>query len=130
MQFSQIQHCSVAVKDLNQAAAFYRDVMGLTEIMIPPTFPTAGVQVRWFRLGAQQVHLVLNMGENLTRPGHMALQVDDAGAARAYFKGKGLETLETVLIPDTDRFFINDPDGNQIEFIEWQKPYPTIPVKG
>jgi glyoxylase I family protein len=130
MQFSQIQHCSIAVTDLDRAAAFYRDVMGLTEIMIPPTFPPAGVNVRWFSIGGQQIHLLINTDENLTRPGHMALQVDDAKAARAYFKSKGMEILETVLIPDTDRFFINDSDGNQLEIIEWQKPYPAIPVKG
>jgi hypothetical protein len=43
MQFSQIQHCSVVVQDLDRAASFYRDVLGLTEIEIPSTFKPAGL---------------------------------------------------------------------------------------
>ena len=57
----------------------------------------------------------------------MALQVDDAQAARLWLKEKGLDQ-EAVLIPGADRFFITDPDGNQIEIIEWQEAYATIAV--
>ena len=128
MQFSQIQHCSVVVQNLERAAAFYREVLGLTEIEIPSTFKPAGLKVRWFRLGAQQIH-ILQGAEN--PPGtqhHMALQVDDAQSARAWMKAKGFSIEETILIPGADRFFVRDPDGNLIEIIEWQEEYPNIPV--
>jgi catechol 2,3-dioxygenase-like lactoylglutathione lyase family enzyme len=128
MQFSQIQHCSVVVQNLERAAIFYRDVLGLTEIEIPSTFKPAGLKVRWFRLGAQQIH-ILQGSEN--PPGtqhHMALQVDDAQAARAWMKGKGFEVEETILIPGADRFFVRDPDNNLIEIIEWKETYPNIPI--
>lgn len=128
MQFSQIQHCSVVVQNLERAAAFYRDVLGLTEIEIPVTFKPAGLNVRWFRLGAQQIH-ILQGAEN--PPGtqhHMALQVDDAQATRLWMKAKGFEVEETILIPGADRFFVRDPDDNLIEIIEWQATYPNIPV--
>ena len=128
MQFSQIQHCSVVVQNLEHAAAFYRDVLGLTEIEIPSTFKLAGLNVRWFRLGAQQIH-ILQGSEN--PPGtqhHMALQVNDAQAARVWMKAKGFDIEETILIPGADRFFVRDPDGNLIEIIEWQETYPNIPI--
>lgn len=128
MQFSQIQHCSVVVENLERAAAFYRDVLGLTEIEIPSTFKPAGLKVRWFRLGAQQIH-ILQGAEN--QPGnqhHMALQVDDAQAARQWMKDKGFEIQETTLIPGADRFFVRDPDHNLIEIIEWQEAYLNIPI--
>ena len=128
MQFSQIQHCSVVVQSLERAAAFYRDVLGLTEIEIPSTFKPAGLKVRWFRLGSQQIH-ILQGAEN--PPGtqhHMALQVDDAQAARAWMKEKGFDIQETILIPGADRFFVRDPDNNLVEIIEWQEEYPNIPV--
>ena len=32
-------------------------------------------------------------------------------------------TEETTPIPGADRFFVYDPDGNRVEFIEWQRPY-------
>ena len=128
MQFSQIQHCSVVVQNLERAAAFYRDILGLTEIEIPSTFKSAGLNVRWFRLGAQQIH-ILQGAEN--PPGtqhHMALQVDDAQAARVWMKEKGVEVEGTILIPGADRFFIRDFDDNLIEIIEWKETYPNIPV--
>lgn len=128
MQFSQIQHCSLVVQDLERAAAFYRDVLGLTEIEIPSTFKPAGLKVRWFRLGAQQIHILLGTENQPNSQQHMALQVDDAQAARSWMKEKGFDIQETVLIPGADRFFVRDPDRNLIEIIEWQEEYPNIPI--
>src|SRR5512134_698382 len=110
MQFSQIQHCSVVVQNLERSAAFYRDVLGLTEIEIPSTFKPAGLKVRWFRLGTQQIHILLGTETQPVSQGHMALQVKDAQAARSWMKEKGIEIQETVLIPGADRFFLRDPD--------------------
>ena len=128
MQFSQIQHCSVVVQNLERAAAFYRDVLGLTEVEIPSTFKPAGLKVRWFRLGAQQIHLLQGAENPPDTQHHMALQVDDAQAARAWMKGKGFEVEETILISGADRFFVRDPDDNLIEIIEWKETYPNIPI--
>ena len=128
MQFSQIQHCSVVVQNLEHAAAFYRDVLGLTEIKIPSTFKPAGLKVRWFRLGSQQIHLLAGIENQPNSQHHMALQVDDAQAARVWMKEKGVEVEETILIPGADRFFVRDPDDNLIEIIEWKETYPNIPV--
>jgi catechol 2,3-dioxygenase-like lactoylglutathione lyase family enzyme len=128
MQFSQIQHCSVVVQDLERAAEFYRDVLGLTEIQIPFTFKPAGLKVRWFQLGQQQVHLLLGIENQPDAQHHMALQVDDAQAARLWMKEKGVGIRETIPIPGADRFFIRDPFANLIEIIEWKEPYPNIPI--
>ena len=128
MQFSQIQHCSVVVQDLERAVAFYRDVLGLTEIEIPSTFKPAGLKVRWFRLGAQQIHLLQGAANPPGMLHHMALQVDDALAARAWMNAKGFSVEETTPIPGADRFFVRDPDDNLIEIIEWQEPYPNLPI--
>ena len=128
MQFSQIQHCSVVVQDLERAAAFYRDVLGLTEIEIPSTFKPAGLKVRWFRLGEHQIHLLQGAENPPGTQHHMAVQVDDAQAARAWMKAKCFSIEETILIPGADRFFVRDPDDNLIEIIEWQETYPNIPI--
>jgi catechol 2,3-dioxygenase-like lactoylglutathione lyase family enzyme len=128
MQFSRIQHCSLVVQNLERAAAFYRDILGLTEIEIPSTFKPAGLQVRWFRLGSQQIHILLGTENQALSQQHMALQVDNAQAARSWMKEKGIEIEEAVLIPGADRFFLRDPDGNLIEIIEWKEEYPNVPV--
>ena len=128
MQFSQIHHCSVAVQDLERAATFYRDVLGLLEIAIPSTFPAAGLNVRWFQIGNQQIHLLLESANHPPSGRHLALQVDEAQAARTRLRAQGIDIDETVLIPGADRFFITDPDGNRIEIIEWKEAYAVIPV--
>ena len=128
MQFSRIQHCSLVVQHLERAAAFYREILGLTEIAIPSTFKPAGLKVRWFRIGSQQIHILLGTEKQSASQQHMALQVDDAQAARLWMKEKGIAIEETILIPNADRFFIRDPDSNLIEIIEWKEEYPTIPV--
>jgi glyoxylase I family protein len=128
MQLSRIQHCSLVVQNLDRAAAFYRDILGLTEIIIPSTFKPAGLNVRWFRLGSQQIHILLGTENQPLSQGHLALQVDDAQAARLWMKEKGIDIEETILIPGADRFFIRDPDSNLIEIIEWKEEYPNIPV--
>ena len=128
MQLSQIQHGSVVVRNLERAAAFYRDVLGLIEIEIPSTFPAAGINVRWFRLGSQQIHLLLGTENQPEGQHHLALQVDDAQAARSWMNKLGIPTEEAVVIPGADRFFLRDPDRNLIEIIEWREAYPNTPV--
>ena len=128
MQFSRIQHCSLVVQNLERAAAFYRDMLGLTEIQIPSTFKPAGLNVRWFGIGAQQIHILEGPANQPNSQHHMALQVDDAQAARLWMKEKHVDIEETILIPNADRFFVRDLDGNLIEIIEWKEEYPNIPV--
>ena len=128
MQVSRIQHCSLVVQNLEHACAFYRDVLSLTEIEIPSTFKPAGLSVCWFRLGSQQIHILLGDENHPNGQHHMALQVDDAQAARVWMKEKGLDIEETILIPSADRFFIRDSDGNLIEIIEWKEEYPNNPI--
>jgi len=128
MQFSRIQHCSLVVQDLERAASFYRDILSLTEIEIPSTFKPAGLNVRWFRLGTQQIHMLEGPANQPNSQHHMALQVDDAKAARLWMKEKSIDIEETILIPNADRFFVRDPDSNLIEIIEWKEEYPNIPI--
>jgi glyoxylase I family protein len=118
MKISGIHHCSIVVQDLDIAAGFYRDVLGLTEIPVPATFGPAGIQARWFAIGTGQLHLILGEESRTDSRRHIALQTGDADEARKRFAALGIETRETTPIPWADRFFIRDPDGNRIEIIE------------
>lgn len=120
IQVSQIDHCSVLITDVAHSRHFYRDVLGLKEIPKPKTFDFVAL---WFQLGDTQLHLLLKDKPDTISPRHFALRVADVAAARKYFQGLGVPTQETTLIPGADRFFINDPDGNRIEIIEWKRRY-------
>ena len=117
---SRIDHVSVLVTDLSRARAFYRDILGLTEVPKPAVFDFVAL---WFDLGGQQLHLLLKPAPDTLSPRHFALHVADTKAARGHFAAHGIRTDETVKIPGADRFFVHDPDGNRIEIIHWAEPY-------
>jgi glyoxylase I family protein len=118
--FTQIDHCSVIITDVERSRRFYRDLLGLREIPKPRTFDFVVV---WFDLGNQHLHLLLKPEPDTLSARHFALRVDDAVSARSYFRAHDVAPQETTPIPGADRFFIHDPDGNRIEIIQWQRPY-------
>src|SRR5437870_2438402 len=120
MRLSGIHHVSILVTDMARSIDFYSRVLGLTEAMRPSNFTVA---VRWFQLGEHQIHLIPSTEADAISPRHFALHVDDSDAARAYFRGRGMEIRETDPIAGADRFFVADPDGNNIEIIHWFRPW-------
>ncbi len=120
IQITQIDHVSVLITDVERSRRFYRDLLGLKEIAKPRTFSFIAL---WFELGNQQLHLLKKPEPDTRSPRHFALRVADVNAARTYIKERGIIVEETTLIPDCDRFFIHDPDGNRIEVIQWLEPY-------
>jgi catechol 2,3-dioxygenase-like lactoylglutathione lyase family enzyme len=121
-QFSQLDHCSVIITNVDRSRRFYRDVLGLKEINKPRTF---NFVVLWFQLGDDTLHLLLKDKPDAVSPRHFALRVDDVAAARSYFREQRINVEETTPIPGADRFFIADPDGNRIEIIQWFRPYSS-----
>ena len=120
MLVTNLDHVTVIVTDVERSRQFYRDVLGLREAPPPYTFDFI---VLWFELGGQYLHLLLKPERDVISPRHFALGVADAVAARDRCRAHGLTIDETVRIPNADRFFIRDPDGNRIELIQWLKPY-------
>ena len=118
--FTQLDHCSVIITNVERSRQFYRDLLGLREIASPKTFDFVAL---WFDLGKMHIHLLLKDTPDAISPRHFALRVKDVAAARKYFQTNGVATEETTPIPGADRFFIRDPDGNRIEVIQWLQPY-------
>jgi len=128
MKITGVHHCSIKATDMERAVRFYREVLGLQEVEIPSTFLPAGLNVRWFVLGDEQIHLMPADEADIISSRHFALHTVDLPAARIHLTGLGIDFKETTVIPGADRIFINDPDGNLIELIEWHEPYPNVPV--
>ena len=117
---TQIDHVSIIITDVERSRRFYRDVLGLKEIAKPKTFDFI---VLWFELGNQQLHFLLKDRPDAVSARHFAVRVADAQAARRHFAAHGVDTQETTRIPQCDRFFVADPDGNRVEVIQWLEPY-------
>ncbi len=116
MTLTGIHHVSILVSDMERAVAWYRDTLGLKEVPRPSNFTNP---VRWFELGEDQVHLMPAREPDTISPRHFALHVSDCREAREHFRRRGVAVRETDPIAGADRFFITDPDGNNIEVIKW-----------
>src|SRR5258708_1586575 len=130
-RISQLDHCSIIITDVERSRQFYGGLLGLREINKPRTFDFV---VLWYDLGDDALHLLQKDKPDTRSPRHFALRVEDAAAARDYFRAKSVLVEETTLIPGADRFFIHDPDGNRLEIIQWLRAYnpdenkPSAPI--
>jgi len=120
VKLSGIHHVSILVTDMERSATWYTQVLGLPEVVRPSNFRTP---VRWFTLGENQIHLIPSEAADAISARHFAVHVDDCEAAREYFRERGVEIIETVAIAGADRFFIADPDGNNIEIIHFARAW-------
>jgi len=102
---SRVEHVGIAVRDLEAGIRLYRDLLGL-ELERVEEVPTEGVRVALLRCGGEgagHVELLCPTGEGaiarfLARHGpglhHLAVAVDDVGAAAAACAAAGIEMLD------------------------------------
>ena len=93
MSTPAFHHTQLTVADLDRSRAFYRDVIGLTELA-RPQFPFPGA---WFQLAnGQELHIV-KIPDPLTRgmtvmqiyENHLALRVDSFQQALGWLRAHG-----------------------------------------
>jgi catechol 2,3-dioxygenase-like lactoylglutathione lyase family enzyme len=124
-----LHHISLTSKNLEAAAAFYRDVLGLHEVE-RPDFPIAG---RWFRSGTVEVHLI-DRADGTFRPARMIDHNDVHFAVRVADFEREVERLQQLGYQDEQvaggdkplrinrtgkagypQLFLTDPDNHVIE---------------
>ena len=112
MRVERTDFVSVPVRDVERAAEFYRDTLGLEQVSARG-WPE-------FQLG-ENVSLYLidptNIGSTFQGPhtAHIALRVPDVAETREQLEARGVEfdgeTLDTGVC---HMAFFKDPDGNQL----------------
>ncbi|CAG7642997.1 hypothetical protein PAESOLCIP111_04404 [Paenibacillus solanacearum] len=103
----------------SEARAFYTGVLGWSEIPKPePLRSRGGV---WFWCGAHQVHIGVQHGFVPATKAHPAFHVHHIDALRGRLLEQGLEVTDDDARADegVKRFYLNDPFGNRLEFLEW-----------
>jgi len=116
MEFQQLDHVAIHVRDVQRSCRFYETVLKLEQIPRPAfTFPGA-----WFRLGkTQDLHLIGDRDAPVhshSRGNHYALLVDDLDQWEAYFQAEGIDYTPRRTRPDgAYQIYVTDPDGHAIE---------------
>ena len=109
-----VDFVSVATRDVEAAAVFYGETLGLRRSMYKPERNFAE-----FETGTVTLSVVnpekMGIGSFQANPNHLALHVEDVAAARAELEARGVtfagETFDTGVC---HMAFFADPDGNAL----------------
>ena len=141
MKLGRLNHIGVATPSIADSIAYYRDVMGATQITEPFDLPEQGVKVcfvdtpdtRGTTGEGTQIELIEPLGEDFTLntfmeknplggQHHVCYEVPDIEEARAWFEGKGKRILGPTRIGahGTPIFFLHPKDmmGQLTEIME------------
>ncbi len=117
-----LDHVAISVKDVNQSAAFYKEVLNLTEI----TNRTMNDGIKWMSLGnGKELHLVSVIKEEvkINKAVHLALTTSNFDALIAILEAKKIDYSDWPGNPKTisiradgiKQIYFQDPDGYWIE---------------
>lgn len=98
------------------ARAFYSGVLGLVELTKPAALQSRGGC--WFQCGTHQIHIGVEADFSAARKAHPAFAVHDIDALRDRLQAAHVAVQNDDSIPGTSRFYIHDPWGNRLEFLE------------
>lgn len=110
-------HVQVAMPAGEEARArhFYGELLGLDEL--PKPAETAGRGGVWFRCGALQLHLGVEVPFRPALKAHPAFRVADLAVLVARLRAAGCVVKGDRSLPDVERAFTADPFGNRIELV-------------
>ncbi|GEM_PF-65866 len=122
-----LDHVQIAIpaSEEERVKAFYRDVLGLTEVPKPEAL--AGRGGGWYRCGAHsaEFHIGIDNAAQPQRKAHPAFLTHDLAAMRERLEATGAPIAEEVQLPGFERFFSADPFGNRLEFLQPIQPAPA-----
>ncbi len=130
----------ISVDDLDSCAAWYTQYLGLA-VTQTRDFPELSARVAYLESGGLRLELLEQKGSQPaparpTPPHHGAVRgvtqvtfyVDALTAVATALQAAGLTlAMDIVTVPDLNlsAFFIQDPEGNLIEFIQYDTPNCT-----
>ena len=106
-----LDHIGIAVRDLDEALAFYRDALGL-EIELTEEVPSQRVRAHFIRVGESALELLeatapdspIARAVDKRGPGlhHITLRVDDIQAVLARLKARGVRLIDETPRPGAE----------------------------
>ncbi|HET7217475.1 MAG TPA: VOC family protein [Vicinamibacterales bacterium] len=127
-----VAHFAVYVSDLANAREFYQGLLGYDE---PFTLPRAdgAVEIAFVKINDMQwIELFNRPSAGEGQLAHIALYTDDAERMRAYLAAKGVKVPAAAPTGRTGNknFMIKDPDGHDVEIVEYRPDSWTAKDRG
>jgi len=112
-------HVTISVKNLNESLSFYQDIIGLP---IKRRFPAGGSEIVFLGNEGTEIELIHNparpnasFGDGIS----LGFEVPSVDAVVSLLKQKGIAAGEMLKpTPYVKFFFITDPNGVRIQFLE------------
>ena len=99
-----------------EARRFYGGVLGMAEVPKPEALAKRGGA--WFRSGEVELHLGVEADFRPARKAHPGIRVDALAELAGRIEAGGVEVRWDDAFPGHRRFYVDDPFGNRLEFIE------------
>jgi catechol 2,3-dioxygenase-like lactoylglutathione lyase family enzyme len=117
-----LAHVAFFVSDLTKARAFYQGLLGYEEPFTLPN-PDGSVQIAFVKINDRQwIELFTGASAGEGQLNHIAVYTDDADRMRDYLASRHVKVPESVGKGRTGNknFMIKDPDGHNVEIVEYQ----------
>lgn len=120
-QYVGIDHIQLAAPKGCEVVAreFWGGKIGLTEIEKPVSLQGRGGC--WYEFGNQQLHIGVEEDFQPAKKAHPAFLIKNLDAFQIHLQENGIVTKEDTPIDGRTRFFISDPFGNRVEFLEYDE---------
>jgi catechol 2,3-dioxygenase-like lactoylglutathione lyase family enzyme len=128
MQLIRFEHINVSCQDIEAAKNFYQTIFPDWYVRAEGTFNGRP----WLHLGNDQFYVALNGTPQQERVhhiyenigiNHIGFVIQDGEAMKNLLEKSGIEYY-TLDAPETQhRIYVTDPDGNEIELVEYQLDY-------
>jgi catechol 2,3-dioxygenase-like lactoylglutathione lyase family enzyme len=117
-----IHHVQLAVPagSEDECRRFYVDVLGLVEVQKPPML--SGGDGLWVRGDGVELHLGFEIDFRAARRAHPGIRVRGLDGLARRLTEHGIEVRADDTFPGHRRFYVDDPFGNRLEFIERDEP--------
>ncbi|GAA6617331.1 VOC family protein [Scytonema sp. NUACC26] len=128
MNLLRFEHINISCKDINATQKFYQSLFPDWYVRAEGVFNGR----YWRHLGNNQFYIALNDEANQERVhvpyekigiNHVGFVIRDGEVMKKLLDEEGIEYY-TMTAPETKhRIYVNDPDGNEIELVEYNLEY-------
>ena len=117
-KFQTIDHIQLAAPKGSEdiVRKFFQDTLGLDEVEKPESLKKRGGL--WFQFGNHQIHIGIEEPFYPAKKAHPAFAIENLEALKQHLLTNGIDVTDDDRIPGVKRFFISDPFGNRMEFLE------------